>query len=246
MAQGVSEDLDKQIEDSSEREYAYDFDFKMHEYLFEKFSRFGFSGRALELGAHKGDFTEKIAPYFDSVLAVEGAANVANELAQRFSNSHVTSVVSRFENLDIEETFDAIFLMHTLEHLEDPQTLLENIKHWLSPNGKLFLACPNANAASRQIAVHMGLISHNSAVTEGERKHGHYKTYSLDTLEWEAKNAGLKVVDRGGVFFKPLANFQIDKALALGIIDTQFLDGCFSLGDKYPDLCSSIFLVCQR
>jgi 2-polyprenyl-3-methyl-5-hydroxy-6-metoxy-1,4-benzoquinol methylase len=246
MVSTLSQELDEQIRDNSQREYAYDFDFKMHEYLFAKFQRYGLSGEALELGAHKGDFTAKLAPCFSSVVAVEGAPDVAQKLSDRFNGGNVETFASRFEELSLDRKFDAVFLMHTLEHIDQPVALLKRIYQWLKPEGKLFLACPNANAASRQIAVMMGLISHNAAVTEGEAIHGHYKTYSLDTLELEARSAGFEVVDRGGVFFKPLANFQIDRALEMGIIDTQFLDGCFALGDKYPDLCSSIFLVCTR
>jgi len=171
---------------------------------------------------------------------------VARQLYERFEHQNVNVISSYFESLSFEAEFDVIFLMHTLEHIEDSVGLLKNIKQWLAPGGRLFLACPNANAASRQIAVQMGLIDFNSAVTEGEALHGHFKTYSLDTLQNEAKLAGFQIEDQGGIFFKPLANFQIDKAMELGVIDKDFLDGCFSLGKKYPDLCSSIYLVCSK
>ena len=125
--------------------------------------------------------------------------------------------------------------------------MLKRIKNeWLSENGRLFVVCPNANAPSRQIAVHMGLISHNSAVTDAESAHGHRITYSLDTLERDVKKAGLKVMHRSGIFFKALANFQWDKILGTDVISQEYLDGCFELGEKYPDLCSSIFLVCEK
>jgi hypothetical protein len=116
----------------------------------------------------------------------------------------------------------------------------------LSERGRLFLVCPNANAASRQIAVKMGIISHQSAVTPAEKEHGHRITYSLDTLERDARAAGLNVIHRSGIFFKALANFQWDRLLATDIVSQAYLDGCYQLGQVYPDLCSSIFLVCER
>ena len=106
--------------------------------------------------------------------------------------------------------------------------------------------CPNANAPSRQIAVKMGLIKHNSAVTPAEAEHGHRITYSLDTLERDAVSAGLKVVYRSGIFFKALANFQWDRLLQTDIISKEYLEGCYQLGQNYPDLCSSIFLMCEK
>ena len=92
----------------------------------------------------------------------------------------------------------------------------------------------------------MGLISHNTAVTPAEAEHGHRRTYTLDTLEQAAVVAGLKVVHRSGIFFKALANFQWDRLLQTDIISTAYLEGCYKLGQEYPDLCSSIFLLCER
>ena len=92
----------------------------------------------------------------------------------------------------------------------------------------------------------MGLITHNSAVTPAELEHGHRITYSLDTLERDARAAGLKVVNRSGIFFKALANFQWDKLLGTDIISPAYLDACYEVGQLYPDLCASIFLLCER
>ena len=137
-------------------------------------------------------------------------------------------------------------LIHTLEHLDNPVRVLKRVDAWLAPGGKLFLVVPNANAPSRQIAVKMGLISHNAAVTAEEATHGHRRTYSLDTLERDARAGGLSIHNRGGIFFKPFANFQFDKLVAAKIIDKGYLDGCHQLGMSYPDLCASIYLICGK
>ena len=92
----------------------------------------------------------------------------------------------------------------------------------------------------------MGLISHNSAVTPAEEAHGHRITYTLDTLERDASQAGLRIIHRSGIFFKALANFQWDRILNTDIVSPEYLDGCFALGQQYPDLCSSIYIVCER
>ena len=94
------------------------------------------------------------------------------------------------ETAQFGQEFDAIFLVHTLEHLDGPVEALARIGGWLKDGGRLFVVVPNAQAASRQIAVRMGLIDTNNAVTEGERVHGHRCTFSLDTLEHTARSAG--------------------------------------------------------
>ena len=58
--------------------------------------------------------------------------------------------------------------------------------------------------------------------------------------------AGLKVTHRSGINFKDLANFQWDRLLQNDIISKDYLEGCYQLGQIYPDLCSNIFLMCER
>ena len=242
---GKKRDYNEEFEDSKGRKYAYDFDYILRDFMIRQLSPFFPSGKALELGCYKGEFTKKILPYFDSVTVVEAASDLITYCKSKVEGN-VRYINKRFENVNIEEKFDAIFLVHTLEHLDDPNLVLSKINSWLKPNGKLFLVVPNANAASRQIAVKMGLITHNSAVTEGERLHGHRCTYTLDTLCRDAIESRLKVFQQGGIFFKPLANFQFDEMLSKKIIDQEYLEGCFQLGMQYPELCASIFLVCER
>jgi hypothetical protein len=90
----------------------------------------------------------------------------------------------------------------------------------------------------------MGLIAYNQAVTEVESRNGHRRTYALDTLSRDLRAGGLRVEDLGGLVFKGLANYQMDKALAAGIITQEYLEGCYELGKAYPDLCASLFAVC--
>jgi len=117
---------------------------------------------------------------------------------------------------------------------------------WLSERGRFLLVCPNANAPSRQIAVKMGIIGYNTEVTPAERAHGHRVSYTLDTLERDVRLGGLAVIFRSGIFFKAFANYQWDRLLQTDIISPQYLEGAYQLGQHYPDLCSSIFLLCEK
>ncbi|MGC3940415.1 class I SAM-dependent methyltransferase [Roseobacter sp. EG26] len=235
--------LNEEFTDNEHRQYAYDFDYKMHAYMMRSFQPYLPSGRAVELGCYHGMFTERLTGFYDDVSVVEGASDLI-DIARTHVGDSVTFHHSMFEDFEPEQPFDAAFLMHTLEHLDGPVEVLRRIGSWLSPQGKLFVAVPNAHAASRQIAVGMGLISHASAVTEGEALHGHRCTYSIDTLVADIKAAGLHVEDFGGVMFKPLANYQFDACLQNGTVDDAFLEGCYVLGKRYPDLCASIYAVC--
>lgn len=240
-------DYNAEWQDNAERKYAYGFDFDvMHRFMIEAFKPFWLSGSVLELGSFKGDFTSRLLSHFSTVDCVEASAEAARIAKSRFADL-VNVYQERFEDVVLPKRYDNIVLTHVLEHVDDPVSLLSRIKtEWLKENGRLFLVCPNANAPSRQIAVRMGLISHNSAVTEAEREHGHRVTYSFDTLEREVRASGLKVIDRSGIFFKALANFQWDMAIAAGIVSEEYLRACYEFGQLYPELCSSIFLLCEN
>ncbi|ARQ57744.1 MULTISPECIES: class I SAM-dependent methyltransferase [Rhizobium] len=239
-------DYNSEIKDASDHRYAYNFDFDvMHHYMLKSFMPFFRTGSLLELGSFRGDFTKRIVPYFDDITCVE-ASDEAIAVAQNELGDSLTFINDVFEDVKLPKRYDNVLLTHVLEHLDDPVGVLKRINdEWLSEGGRLFLVCPNANAPSRQIAVKMGLISHNSAITKAEAEHGHRITYSLDTLERDARLAGLNVVHRSGIFFKALANFQWDRLLQTDIISSEYLEGCYQLGQVYPDLCASIFLMCE-
>lgn len=240
-------DYNEELKDTADHKYAYNFDFDvMHPFMLKSFVPFFKEGNFLELGSFKGDFTRRFLPHFSDITCVE-ASDHAIEIAEKEFGDKVKFVNGLFENITLPVKYDNIVLTHVLEHIEDAVSVLKRINdEWLSDTGRFFLVCPNANAPSRQIAVKMGLISHNAAITPAEKAHGHYITYTLDTLERDAKAAGLNVVYRSGVFFKALANFQWDKLLSTDIISPEYLEGCYQLGQQYPDLCSSIFLLCEK
>ena len=241
-----------ELKDNSGRKYAYTFDLDvLHHYMFKSMMPFFKAGNALELGCFEGLFTNKLLTVFDDITCIEASSEAIDKAQLFLSNlpdeKKIHFINSTFEESDLEKKFDNIILTHVLEHIDDPIALLEKIKDkWMHKNSRLLIVCPNANAPSRQIAVRMGLIEHNSAVTEAERKHGHRITYTLDTLEGDVRKSGLKSTYRSGIFFKALANFQWDKLLNTDIISTEYLEGCYELGHLYPDLCASIFVICDK
>jgi 2-polyprenyl-3-methyl-5-hydroxy-6-metoxy-1,4-benzoquinol methylase len=240
-------DYNKELKDTEDHKYVYSFDYDvMHPFMIKSFKPFFRNGNFLELGSHKGVFTKLFLPHFDDITCVE-VSDEAIEIAKKEFGTKVKFIHSLFETATLPTKYDNIVLTHVLEHIDNPVAVLKRINdEWLSDNGRFFLVCPNANAPSRQIAVKMGLISHNSAVTPAEKEHGHNITYTLDTLERDAKAAGLNILHRSGIFFKALANFQWDRLLGTDIISPAYLEGCYQLGQQYPDLCSSIFLMCEK
>jgi 2-polyprenyl-3-methyl-5-hydroxy-6-metoxy-1,4-benzoquinol methylase len=240
----ISRDYNAEYKNGA-RQYAYRFDTVLRRYIMRTLDPFLPSGKALEMGCYTGDMTELIAARYSDVTVIEASEELIAAAGARMEG-RARFVHGTFETVEISDRYDAIFLVHTLEHLDDPVSVLRRVNDWLTDHGRLFVVVPNANAASRQIAVHMGLISFNDAVTADERVHGHRKTYRLDTLARDALDAGLRIVQSGGVFFKPLANYQFDRLMGGDVISDDYLEGCYRLGMQYPDLCASIWLACER
>lgn len=240
-------DYNAEFKDNEGRKYGYNFDYDvMHKYFMRSFIPFIKGDDVLELGCFQGRFTKRLEEHFTDITCVEASSEAIVE-ARKILRNDINIIHSLFENVTLPKKYNNIVMTHVLEHLSNPVELLSKVnKDWLSDSGKFFLVCPNANAPSRQLAVKMGLISHNSAITDAEEKHGHRITYSLDTLERDAKAAGFKIVHRSGIFFKALANFQWDKLLKTDIVSNEYIEACYDLGHIYPDLCSSIFLVCEK
>jgi len=238
-------DHNQEYQDNESRRYAYDFDYVVRRYMMRTLSPLFTNGRALELGCFEGETTKLYAERFDDLTVVEAADSLI-EIARAKVPASVRFIHSTIETAKLGPVYDSIFLVHTLEHLDRPVEALSRIRGWLSPAGRLFVVVPNANAASRQIAVKMGLVESPTSVTEGERAHGHRRTYNLDTLKKDARQAQLEVESWGGILFKPFANFQFDLLMKHKIIDEGYLEGCYALGMQYPELSASIYLVCTR
>ncbi len=223
----------------------YEFDRRMRHYMMRTLEPFMREGKALEMGCMYGEFTTILSKRFEDLTVVDAAEEFLSITRGRVGDK-VKFINGLFETFESDEKYDAIFIMHVLEHLINPVEIMARVKNFLTPTGRLYLIVPNANAGSRQIAVKMGFLTHNAALTPADVKHGHRITYSLDTLEKDVLEAGLSVVHRGGIFFKGLANFQLDKALEAGIIDDKYMEGCYQLGMVYPDLCSSVYVVAEN
>ena len=79
----LNRDYNKELKDTSDHKYAYNFDFDvMHPFMLKSFIPFFKDGNFLELGSFKGDFTKRFLPYFNDITCVE-ASDEAIEIAKR-------------------------------------------------------------------------------------------------------------------------------------------------------------------
>ena len=205
-------------------------------YSFSIFSRFLRKGRILELGPAEGLMTALLIQYDAGLTVVEGSSVFARQLAGKFPSIKI--VESLFENAPINEKFDFIILGHVLEHVEDPIILLNKIKEWLSPQGKVMCAVPNARSVHRQAAVEMKLLPSIFSQSQKDKHHGHLRIYTPETFKADFYNAGYNIDAFGGYWLKPVSDAQIENSW-----NQEMLTAFLKLGESYPDIAAEIYII---
>lgn len=193
--------------------------------------------RGLELGPAEGEMTALLVDDFEQLTIVEGSADLLEKISPR---PNLVKVHSLFEEFEPTQSFDSIVLEHILEHVEDPVGLMAKVRTWLSPTGKLFLGVPNGHSIHRLVAVKMGLLEHPCQLNARDHALGHRRVYTPATFRADIERSGLRVVEMGGVYFKPLSNGQIQDHWT-----EEMIQGFYELGKDFPDLAAEIFAVCM-
>jgi len=205
-------------------------------YSYTIFSRFLQKSRILELGPAEGLMTEHLLKFDDKLTVVEGSSVFAEQLKEKFPSLHIIHAL--FEETEIKDQFDFIVLGHVLEHVADPIVLLQIIKKWLAPGGKVLCAVPNAQSLHRQAAVEMGLLESVFSQSEKDIHHGHMRIYSPETFKSDFTRAGYKIDHFGGYWIKPVSDKQIEESWT-----QEMLSAFLKLGESYPEIAAEIYIV---
>ena len=239
---------DLEAQNNIGRDYQYNYDAIARQHFMDKVSPFirtGIDAKSLEVGSFDGSMTDLLLKYLNNLSIVEPSEKMAAHVRSRFGEQ-VEIFLSTIENFKTENKYENIFLVHTLEHIDNPVEALISLRNLLTHEGRLFVMVPNANAISRQIAAQMGFMRNPRDVIESESLQGHVRTYDYHSLRSDIVNSQLKIEHSGGVILKALANFQMDAGLSSGIISKEYLAAADVVGNQYPDLCGSLFFICSR
>lgn len=215
-----------------------DFDKKLIEYRYRTLKNFIKPSFGLELGPAEGEMTKFLVEHFAKLVSVDGSKELLNMIPNYKNHAKVHSL---FEDFATDEKFDTILMEHILEHVDNPVKLLQMAMNWLKDDGVILLGVPNANSIHRQAAVKMGLLNHVCQLNDRDMALGHRRVYTFKSLKEDILVSGLKVVETGGVYFKPLSNQQMEANWS-----DLMIEGFFELGKDYPDLCAEIYAVCRK
>jgi 2-polyprenyl-3-methyl-5-hydroxy-6-metoxy-1,4-benzoquinol methylase len=214
-----------------------DFDKRLVRFRYQTIKSKLVGKRGLELGPAEGEMTQFLLDDFESLTVVEGAPDLLANIPNR---DNLTKVHSLFEDFKPAHLFDSIVLEHVLEHVLAPVELLGQVKNWLAPGGRLFLGVPNGHSIHRLAAVKMGLLEQPCQLNQRDHALGHRRVYTPETFLADVESSGLKILEWGGVYFKPLSNAQIQNHWS-----EEMIQGFFELGKDFPQFAAEIYVVCH-
>jgi len=191
----------------------------------------------LELGLGHGFATDFFSGHFARHVVLEGSAAVIENFGARFPNCTAQVIETLFEEFDTEERFDVIVIGFILEHVEDPVGIIERYRRFLSPDGKMFLAVPNAEVLNRRLGHLAGLLDDMEVLSENDHLLGHKRYYTVRSLAAEIDRAGCRIDRMEGIYLKPFTTSQM-KSLKL---DNKLIQALCQVGIAYPELCCGLF-----
>lgn len=228
--------LDKIASDSH---YVMPVNKAMIEHNLKIFSRFIIGNEILEMGPAEGVMTEYLSKLSKNLTILEGSEYFCSILKGRFPELLIYNEL--FEDFRPTKQFDCIVLGHVLEHVENPISVVSNIKKWLTPNGRILASVPNARSLHRQAAVIMGLLKSEDAMSEQDIHDGHRRVFNPETFRNVFISAGLEIEYFGGFWIKPLSNSQIEKSWS-----PELLNAYMKIGERYPDIAAEICIVASN
>ena len=195
-------------------------------------------GRFLELGIGRGVTTNRFSLHFERHVVIEGSPAVIEKFRKNFRDCKAKVVQAYFEDFDTEERFDVIAMGFILEHVENPQAILEKFRNFLAPGGRCFVAVPNGESLHRRFGQAAGFLGDLMELGKGDLDLGHRRVYSVETLSNDIERAGYRVERKEGIFLKPLTTEQL-RSLSL---DPKILQGMCEVGIDFPELsCALLF-----
>ena len=195
---------------------------------------------ALDLGCGIGMITKELSGIFKRVVAVDGSAKKIQIAKSRVKENNVVFENKLFEDFEPNIKFDTIIVSNVLEHVNNPVLLLKRIRNWLNSGGIVVATVPNAKAFHKKIGKSMGIIKDLYELTKEDFKKGHKRIYDRNLLERDFKESGFKILESGGVFFKPFPHRQMER------LDPKIFDALYEIGKELPDYCSSVYVCASK
>jgi len=200
--------------------------------------RFGHCESLLELGIGHGFTAGIFNAACDRHVLIEGSQVVIDQFRASHPNFKADLNFGYFEEFDTQERFDVIVMGFILEHVESPAYLLDRFRKLLKPDGRLYVAVPNARSMNRRLGIELGMINDIYDLNANDHALGHRRQYCLDTLKQELMQCGYTLTHQEGIYLKPLPLSVLKTLPAF----EDNLQAMLRIGIEFPELCVGLLI----
>ncbi len=194
--------------------------------------------RILELGLGHGITTRLFSKTFKHYTVLDGSRAVIDKFLHESPNFEGEIIETYFEDYQTDEHYDVILMGFILEHVESPAVILKHYKPLLKPNGRIFIAVPNAEVMNRRLGNITGDLPSIYQLSEHDRICGHKRYYTLNTLTADIEQQGFRIESAEGIYLKPLSTRQM-----IGLnLDESYINALCELGISYPELSCALLV----
>ena len=174
-------------------------------------------GHFLDLGAFGGEVGGAVRAHFGTTLAVERDPDQIATLSARYDRV----VIADLEQIaNLPRSVDAILLADVLEHLRDPERLLELAAQHLAPEGKIFISIPNVANFAVRIQLLLGRFDYQD---RGILDRTHVRFYTRRTARKLIEGAGLRILDETATPVPVREAFPRWPRLVVGVLEAVAL-----------------------
>lgn len=143
--------------------------------------------RLLDLGAAGGHLGRAVRDRCSFLAGVEPDRNLSASAREGYDDWRAVDALSAG---DWDVPFDAVVCADVLEHLADPEALLERIRGWLKDGGILLVSLPNIANVSIRLAL---LFGHFRYTERGILDRTHLSFYTRSSARRLLENTGFRV-----------------------------------------------------
>jgi 2-polyprenyl-3-methyl-5-hydroxy-6-metoxy-1,4-benzoquinol methylase len=152
----------------------------------------GSNHRVLELGAASGYMTRALANQGCRITAIEYEPEAAADLKGPAEEVIVGDLNDPATLTGLPAEFDVVLAGDVLEHLIDPQVVLNRVTQLLAPGGRIVVSLPHIGHADVRLSLMQGRFDYHPW---GLLDETHIRFFTLKTIHEMVKRCGLVITD---------------------------------------------------
>ena len=154
--------------------------------------------RVLDIGCAKGYLGKIFKDQGNYVAGVELSEQAAREARKNVDAVYSFNLEEKWPEEISNQKFDVIIMGEVIEHLFDPEKVLQKIRSIMSAEGSLIITTPNFMTWTNRVRFLFGKFRYED---QGMFDFGHIRFFTYDFLREVVRKAGLEIVDEKSIIF---------------------------------------------